>query len=66
MQLGVDGILVSNHGARQLDGVPATVSSGADKYQVLSAFGFLLPSTENMVARGKTCKYMLCALMHEK
>lgn len=22
---GVDGILVSNHGARQLDGVPATV-----------------------------------------
>lgn len=23
---GVDGILVSNHGARQLDGVPATVS----------------------------------------
>lgn len=24
---GLDGILVSNHGARQLDGVPATVSS---------------------------------------
>lgn len=24
---GVDGILVSNHGARQLDGVPATVGS---------------------------------------
>ncbi len=23
---GVDGIVVSNHGARQLDGVPATVS----------------------------------------
>ena len=23
---GVDGILVSNHGGRQLDGVPATVS----------------------------------------
>lgn len=23
---GLDGILVSNHGARQLDGVPATVS----------------------------------------
>ena len=23
---GADGILVSNHGARQLDGVPATVS----------------------------------------
>lgn len=23
---GVNGILVSNHGARQLDGVPATVS----------------------------------------
>lgn len=22
---GIDGILVSNHGARQLDGVPATV-----------------------------------------
>lgn len=42
VKLGVDGILVSNHGARQLDGVPATVSSGANKYQVLSAFGFLL------------------------
>lgn len=25
---GLDGILVSNHGARQLDGVPATVSCG--------------------------------------
>lgn len=25
---GVDGIMVSNHGARQLDGVPATVSCG--------------------------------------
>lgn len=25
MKHGVDGILVSNHGARQLDGVPATV-----------------------------------------
>lgn len=25
---GLDGILVSNHGARQLDGVPATVSFG--------------------------------------
>lgn len=24
---GVDGIVVSNHGARQLDGVPATVSN---------------------------------------
>lgn len=26
VKLGVNGILVSNHGARQLDGVPATVS----------------------------------------
>lgn len=26
LKYGVDGILVSNHGARQLDGVPATVS----------------------------------------
>lgn len=26
LQYGVDGILVSNHGARQLDGVPTTVS----------------------------------------
>lgn len=26
VKYGVDGILVSNHGARQLDGVPATVS----------------------------------------
>ncbi|XP_031408536.1 hydroxyacid oxidase 1-like [Meleagris gallopavo] len=25
VKLGVDGILVSNHGARQLDGVPATI-----------------------------------------
>jgi (S)-2-hydroxy-acid oxidase len=28
LQYGVDGILVSNHGARQLDTVPATVSIG--------------------------------------
>ena len=27
VQHGVDGILVSNHGARQLDGVPATVKA---------------------------------------
>ncbi|NXF12170.1 HAOX1 oxidase, partial [Smithornis capensis] len=27
VKLGVNGILVSNHGARQLDGVPATVST---------------------------------------
>jgi len=25
VDVGVDGIVVSNHGARQLDGVPATV-----------------------------------------
>ncbi|NXX79496.1 HAOX1 oxidase, partial [Urocolius indicus] len=30
VKIGVDGILVSNHGARQLDGVPATVSTGID------------------------------------
>lgn len=53
VKLGVDGILVSNHGARQLDGVPATVSSSANKDQVFSAFGFLLPSTEYVVDRGK-------------
>ncbi|NWI52607.1 HAOX1 oxidase, partial [Calyptomena viridis] len=29
VKTGVNGILVSNHGARQLDGVPATVSTGA-------------------------------------
>ena len=29
---GVDGILVSNHGARQLDGVPATVSTHYSNY----------------------------------
>lgn len=29
---GVDGILVSNHGARQLDGVPATVGSTVGLY----------------------------------
>ncbi|NXN68399.1 HAOX1 oxidase, partial [Himantopus himantopus] len=29
VRIGVNGILVSNHGARQLDGVPATVSTGA-------------------------------------
>jgi len=25
-EIGVDGIIVSNHGARQIDSVPATVS----------------------------------------
>ncbi|NWU74255.1 HAOX1 oxidase, partial [Onychorhynchus coronatus] len=30
LKIGVNGILVSNHGARQLDGVPATVSTGID------------------------------------
>lgn len=39
---GVSGILVSNHGARQLDGVPATVSVyvcvSLCVYIVLSAF----------------------------
>ena len=30
VELGVKGILVSNHGARQLDGVPATVSQSTD------------------------------------
>ncbi|NXL44943.1 HAOX1 oxidase, partial [Podilymbus podiceps] len=29
VKIGLNGILVSNHGARQLDGVPATVSTGA-------------------------------------
>lgn len=28
---GIDGILVSNHGARQLDGVPATVGHGHEE-----------------------------------
>lgn len=53
VKLGVNGILVSNHGARQLDGVPATVSTGANMQQVLSAFGFLFSSSEYMVAGGK-------------
>jgi len=26
VEVGVDGIIVSNHGARQIDSVPATVS----------------------------------------
>ncbi|NXC65466.1 HAOX1 oxidase, partial [Anhinga anhinga] len=30
VKIGVNGVLVSNHGARQLDGVPATVSTGAN------------------------------------
>ncbi|NXQ34211.1 HAOX1 oxidase, partial [Alaudala cheleensis] len=30
VKIGVNGILVSNHGARQLDGVPATVSTEAN------------------------------------
>ncbi|NXU63832.1 HAOX1 oxidase, partial [Horornis vulcanius] len=30
VKIGVNGILVSNHGARQLDGVPATVSTDID------------------------------------
>ncbi|NWZ21800.1 HAOX1 oxidase, partial [Asarcornis scutulata] len=34
VKLGVNGILVSNHGARQLDGVPATVSTGASMQQI--------------------------------
>ncbi|NXK46343.1 HAOX1 oxidase, partial [Chauna torquata] len=34
VRLGVNGILVSNHGARQLDGVPATVSTGANMHQI--------------------------------
>ncbi|NXW96075.1 HAOX1 oxidase, partial [Larus smithsonianus] len=33
VKIGVNGILVSNHGARQLDGVPATVSAGANMQQ---------------------------------
>lgn len=33
VKIGVNGILVSNHGARQLDGVPATVSTGASMLQ---------------------------------
>lgn len=33
VKIGVNGILVSNHGARQLDGVPATVSTGANMLQ---------------------------------
>jgi (S)-2-hydroxy-acid oxidase len=28
VEYGVDGIIVSNHGGRQLDGVPATVNHG--------------------------------------
>ena len=35
VEAGVDGILVSNHGARQLDGVPATVRPC---FQELSVF----------------------------
>lgn len=53
VKLGVNGILVSNHGARQLDGVPATVSTGANMQQVHSVFGFLFSSAEYMVAGGK-------------
>lgn len=33
VKIGVNGILVSNHGARQLDGVPATVSPDANMLQ---------------------------------
>lgn len=33
VKIGVNGILVSNHGARQLDGVPATVSTDANMYK---------------------------------
>lgn len=33
LKIGVNGILVSNHGARQLDGVPATVSPDANMLQ---------------------------------
>ena len=36
MEVGVSGIIVSNHGARQLDYVPATIS--ALEEVILSAF----------------------------
>ncbi|XP_040407605.1 hydroxyacid oxidase 1 isoform X3 [Cygnus olor] len=62
VKLGVNGILVSNHGARQLDGVPATVSTGANMQQVLSAFGFLFSSSEYMVAVAFNC-VQLCLLV---
>lgn len=38
----VDGVMVSNHGARQLDGVPATVS-GSSHGHVMSCDPHLLP-----------------------
>lgn len=43
---GVDGILVSNHGARQLDGVPATVSCA---FVCLCMGFFLLLSTPQQI-----------------
>lgn len=45
VKMGVNGILVSNHGARQLDGVPATVSTDANMLQqslTFSAFWLLI------------------------
>ena len=36
IQYGVDGIIVSNHGARQLDGVLATVSCYSNKFLCMS------------------------------
>lgn len=48
VKYGVDGIVVSNHGARQLDGVPATVcvcESVMKKRNVSSIFVSNRPGT---------------------
>ena len=65
----IQGILVSNHGARQLDGVPATVSSRTGNGVVSSSptgilyLVSLTPSGRGVYARTHThthCRSMLC------
>ncbi|NXS08773.1 HAOX1 oxidase, partial [Neodrepanis coruscans] len=49
VEIGVNGILVSNHGARQLDGVPATVSTGASCAPTIDVLPDIVEAVEGKV-----------------
>ncbi|NWR30938.1 HAOX1 oxidase, partial [Tachuris rubrigastra] len=49
LKIGVNGILVSNHGARQLDGVPATVSTGANMHQLIDVLPEIVEAVQGKV-----------------
>ncbi|NWT00874.1 HAOX1 oxidase, partial [Mionectes macconnelli] len=49
LKIGVNGILVSNHGARQLDGVPATVSTGANIHQLIDVLPEIAEAVQGKV-----------------